>query len=771
MDRRQILAFALCVSCLWATAAAEPKQAEFSDEAVERAIAKGVEYLWSAQGEKGNWPAYGRYEAGPTALAVYALLETGVSPQDPRMAKALEWLKETKTTWTYTLSLRCNAWLIANRKTQIDQDRKLRRGKYFEEFVRDVSTLIRSTSRGSYDYVSDGRGRSGDNSNSQYGLLGVWAGAMGGLEIPQDYWRKVMKHWLDTQTKDGGWTYRGGRQGKGTATMTAAGVASLFVCMDSLFQEYFVKCNQPTDVLVPVQRGLRWFERNFAATVRGQPNYYYLYGVERVALASGYKYFGTADWYELGGKALLAAQRPDGSWTGGHGGPVPSTSFALLFLVRGRHPVLFNKLEFDGDWNNRPRDLATLTRWMGEVFERTINWQIINLRVPVRQWQDAPILYISGSRAPRFTDADVEKLRRFVWQGGTIFSATEGNGQGFSIGIRQLYGKLFPQYKLTAVPRDHDLHQIHFELPGPPRLQFHMVSNGIRPLVIHTDMDLPMSWQRGRAVTERWAFEAAANVYMYVTDKGSLVSRGTRLWPPQKQFTPKRVVRLARLKHNGNYDPEPLAYERLVRLIGRETNTKLEILGPMPIAELPAANATVATLTGVEDVQISDADKQTLKKYVAGGGTLVIDAAGGSEDFDRAATRLVTDMYGWGYLQSLPASAPIYREPLKGVQGLEISKVRYRRKTMLKLGRREPNLRAVLVDGRPAVLYGREDLTAGLVGYPSYVIDGYHPGDDRDLGSAYQIMRNIILYAYGQQAAATAKVAPDNAPATKAASK
>ena len=55
----------------------------------------------------------------------------------------------------------------------------------------------------------------------------------------------------------------------------------------------------------------------------------------------------------------------------------------------------------------------------------------------------------------------------------------------------------------------------------------------------------------------------------------------------------------------------------------------------------------------------------------------------------------------------------------------------------------DPQLRGVMVGDRLGVVYSREDLTGGLVGYASYGCDGYAPQ------TAYEIMRNVMLMAAG----------------------
>ena len=121
---------------------------------------------------------------------------------------------------------------------------------------------------------------------------------------------------------------------------------------------------------------------------------YNLYGLERAALASGFKYFGSHDWYRELATGALRQQHTDGSWQ--EEDPIVDTAFTLLFLSRGRHPILMNKLRFEGSWSNRPRDLANLTVYASNELERPFNWQVVSLNSDWTDWTDSPILYVAS---------------------------------------------------------------------------------------------------------------------------------------------------------------------------------------------------------------------------------------------------------------------------------------------------------------------------------------------------------------------------------------
>ncbi|MBI5724935.1 MAG: hypothetical protein HZA50_13325, partial [Planctomycetes bacterium] len=254
----------------------------------------------------------GKFPCGPTALACYALLDSGATVKDPRIQKALDWLaaKQDEDTANYTLGLRANVWFSANKQAS---------NKYLKNLQKDVERIIGTAyvhnGGSSYDTntLKEGleayknwekikneadTGKYGDSSNSQYVLLGVWAGHRNGMEIPKEFWQVCLNFWLRRQMPDGGWTYGyWNKDGKTYGSMTAAGLASLFVCMDASMGDMYIKCGLPPE-FAPVKKGLDWFDKNFETTLNtpmdfdGRDTYfftYYMYGVERVGLASGYK--------------------------------------------------------------------------------------------------------------------------------------------------------------------------------------------------------------------------------------------------------------------------------------------------------------------------------------------------------------------------------------------------------------------------------------------------------------------------------------------------
>ena len=328
-----------------------------TDDDIGRGIGLGVDYLLTqlSRPNVGDPGRRGEVMAqGEDVIAIYALLQCGLSIHDPRLniqgptiKRLLDVLKSMTLEGhpaTYTRALRSTALALLNRP----EDQVVLRG--------DAEWLIRSVADGAYTYGD----RSPtprriqvpwDNSNSQYGLLGVWSAAEAGVPVSPDYWDQVRQHWERTELGDGEWYYSPNSMAP-RYSMTLAGIASLLVCDDYLnAAQHGLKVGLPP-YDAPLAGGLKWLETGDNCLPTDHEPYpgYSHYGLERVGLASGYRFFGTHDWYPELARDTLHGQYLDGSW-----GNLEESAYRLLFLARGRHPVMMNKLRFDGAWANRPR--------------------------------------------------------------------------------------------------------------------------------------------------------------------------------------------------------------------------------------------------------------------------------------------------------------------------------------------------------------------------------------------------------------------------------
>ena len=121
------------------------------------------------------------------------------------MRRALNFLVKLKPRSTYVASFQANTMALLPNKV-----------RYRRVLQEDARYLIHSIhADGGYTYMQTPPGalifqaQRWDNSNTQYGVLGTWACAHAGLEIPYSYWRKAAKHWRKKQYMNGAWIYTG----------------------------------------------------------------------------------------------------------------------------------------------------------------------------------------------------------------------------------------------------------------------------------------------------------------------------------------------------------------------------------------------------------------------------------------------------------------------------------------------------------------------------------------------------------------------------------
>jgi hypothetical protein len=741
---------------------------------VNAAISRACRYLYSRQNPKGQWEndtvrkgmehdfahRQGDTFGGFTAVAVYALLSAGEDPQDARLQKAITFLENADMVGIYSLGLRANVWTQLP-PTKIYREMSQRDAKLI---ILEMQTGKENPARGFWDYGA-GHGLDlhaaaprFDHSVSQYGVLGLWACAQNGVDIKRSVWEMIDDGWKRHQYPDGGWAYESAPPQPTTETlsMTAAGVATLFVTQEMLNPNIGAECrgNVADD---HIERALDWIAVHFDEI----KNAYGYYGVQRIGAASGRKYFGTIDWYAVGAEKLVKSQNADGSWIGAAGGmedPIPCTAFSLLFLARGRGSVMMNKLQYDrtpadtlivrlANWNERPRDIANLTHWVANRIERDLNWQIVTLRTPPDELHEAPIIYLGGDQDVAFTRDEEARLREFILGGGMVLANADcGSARSqFAASFEELGHRLFPAYSFRDLPAEHpifsDEQYLASRWKSPPRLRG--LSNGIREfMLLIPDADPARAWQLQATESSQASFQLGANIFLYAIDKKNLRNKGDGYTiHPDVDIIADRTARIGRLMIGDNWDPEPAGWQRMAALFHNRYKWDLNVEN-VAVGQKRLAQYKLLDLTGTTAFHLKADEREKLVDYVTHGGTLVIDAAGGSREFGDSAAEELTACFGAladkGLNTPLDAGSAVFNLP-----GAQISQVDYRewyrRRQVgtLKL----PRLNGIDLRGRTAVFFSRQDLSGGLVGEPVDGISGYSPA------SATELMRNIVLYA------------------------
>ena len=308
-----------------------------SQEEINAAIDRGVQYLLSCQLLDGSWGEHQpRYRNGVTSLVAYTLLKSGLPPRHPALLRAFAYLREEPPTMTYSIG--CQMLAIAAAR---DPDFL----PWMEELTADLGSW-QDRMRGAWAYPEGEI----DLSCTQYAALGLLAAEQSGIDIPDRVWNRLVDGVLDHQDRVrkvdaapgasgrrmpvAGFAYRRGNPKQITGSMTVAGIATLEICRRALDLPPDSSANKR--ILKAQNLGINWLAGNYTVARnpgKGDRHYYYLYGLERAGSLLGTETFGGREWYWDGAELLLRQQKDKGQWSEG-GRPETISCYALLFLKR-----------------------------------------------------------------------------------------------------------------------------------------------------------------------------------------------------------------------------------------------------------------------------------------------------------------------------------------------------------------------------------------------------------------------------------------------------
>lgn len=199
-----------------------------------------------------------------------------------------------------------------------------------------------------------------------------------------------------------------------------------------------------------------------------------------------------------------------------------------------RDQLVLGQLVHNGDWDATPHGLPNLLKTIDT--STTLNVQF--KRVPVDPEKadlfSFPVIYMSGQRAFKFSDAAVKRLREYLDNGGTLVVDCVIGSSEFDKAFRDAMKQVYPERRMKALAADHALMSFVHDcrkvelaalgkqmLPGvnAPTLEAVEVDGTLR--VIYSPLSLSAGWEQlPRAYDKGYADEDAlklgVNVLMYV---------------------------------------------------------------------------------------------------------------------------------------------------------------------------------------------------------------------------------------------------------------
>jgi hypothetical protein len=801
---KRLLATAVLVLGLFGSVVGSLR-AEVTAEQVRLAIERGISYLKMQQQIDGGWPREAEVPGQPegvSALCTLALLNSGVEPSDEKMQKALNHLRLVGPMTTYVVSLQTMVFARA----EPEKDRPL-----IERNVRwlERTQLAIGPRKGAWSYSEPGG--FGDNSNSQFALLALYEAERAGVSASDRTWLLAKNYWEKGQKMDGSWDYNGNpTEAAPSGSMTCAGITSLVIAADRVQASNArvtgdrIECclandNSDSD---RIEKGLQWLGLHYSVTRNpgtNPPRYllYYLYGLERVGRMTARRFLplaaragqpDKADWYREGAEHLVRTQDSlSGFWTGvGHAENTPliGTSFSLLFLSKGRWPVLFGKVQHapGNDWNRHRSDTANLTRYVESRWKRDLTWQVVNLRLAtVEEMLQTPVLYMCGDQSPLPEEPArrkelAKKIRDYLDRGGFLFAEAYCDGAGFDGGFRELMRQVFPEpeYKLQLLAPEHPIWYAEEKVDPQQLRQLWGIEFGCRTSVVYVPVEQPKPslsclWELGRpgrgekftpAVQAQIdaGMSLGLNVAAYATNR-ELKSKENFFTPSGKRRPGDQTSRgrlyVATLRHPGGCNTAPRALANLMDAAEHELKGELkvrpEVRGDLlDITDEALFDYHLVFMNGRTAFHLTAAEQHCLKQFVERGGMIFADSICANQAFTESFRRemaaifpdrklepipaddgLLTTRYGGFDLQTVSRRDPSTGGPAGAPLEATVRKV-------------PPELEGVKFDDRWGVVFSPYDVSCALEKHDSLECRGYVRED------AARIGLNVVLYSVQQ---------------------
>jgi hypothetical protein len=406
------------------------------------------------------------------------------------------------------------------------------------------------------------------------------------------------------------------------------------------------------------------------------------------------------------------------------------------------------------DWMTDPADVNTLLKWTNEklgIQYRSIEADFNHFSFDPRE---LPAILFAGHNNFELNDEVRQRLSRYVMDGGTIIGDACCGWNDFTEAFRREMELIFPGRPLRKMLPEEPVFSSYYKMntltykkgDGSTYVEepcLESIDFGCRSGVIFSPCDLTCGWDghehpRGTRVVIDEARQVGANIVTYVLGTyqlGRFLS-STKVYheataPSRDDFVFAQVI------HEGDWDPDPSAVHNLLKFARDNSTMEVKFKRQnIEVKDPKAATYPLWYMTGHREFHWNDEEVQHVRRYLKAGGMLFADACCGRMSFDMAFRRELAKVFPDHQLERLPMDHPIYHSHY------DIEQVDYTPRVREDFGPLEaPELEAITIDGKVAVVYSKFDLGNGWEQFPHAYSHGIKDEPALQIGS------NVIIYA------------------------
>ena len=545
------------------------------DEQVRTAISDLQTMLLESQAEDGSWTHKKKETVGPTALAVMALVRSGLDKDHPQVQKGIEYLLVNESD-----RVAYNESFVITALKMVDDPEE----RKYKDRIKSASEKLIAAQHptfGHWGYGTKTKGKNPeryDNSTTQIAVLGLAASKEYGFAIPDNVFERSIAHWERTHQEDGSWRYSPKKDP--SIQMTCAGIASLHIL--GVKEETVVDCGvyEPNPI---IKSGFDWIDQKFFDE-KGQltaKTPYQLYALERVALYLDKKEITGRDWYLEGVKQILKIYESQGETS--------DQAFLLLFLAKGFTPIAIAKWKWDGDWDNHHDDMGGWMEIAEEDLERKLDWMPASIDSLDSPASKASLIYANGLGEFKMSKEEGEFLRSFLDQNGTIVLETCQSSETFvRTALDQIGQHLYPGTTVGFRPIDdhHPVLKAKHRLSATEMSALEVVvgCKKVRVLILTRNFSCALNGEDSHPEDIRRSKKVATNLLAWALQSKDATRRLDKvqlkkvdgfsysLSESQKEKMKPGLVRkvnesIARIAHNGDWNVNEHFFQRLQELI------------------------------------------------------------------------------------------------------------------------------------------------------------------------------------------------------------